>query len=153
MTVDMEGDFIVFLIGFRINKFWKFWKWSPVFAAMPRMLIELNKKPELGMLHARTHIGLRNTLVVQYWESFEKLQAYAASKDNNHLPAWQDFNKKIGTNGDVGIWHETYLIPADQHESVFANMPAYGLGKAGRLVEASGRRRSAKGRLGRENED
>ena len=34
--------------------------------AMPRILIELGKNPHLGLLHARTHFGLRNTMVIQY---------------------------------------------------------------------------------------
>lgn len=147
MTAEIEGDFVVFLIGFRINKWWKFWKWVPVFMAMPKMLIELGKKPELGLLHARSHFGPRNTVLVQYWESFEKLHAYAVSQDNNHLPAWKNFNQKISNNGDVGIWHETYLVSEGDQESVYANMPPFGLGKAGTLVEAAGRKRSAKGRL------
>ena len=41
MTADIEGDFVVFLIGMRINKPWKVHKWWPVFSAMPRMLKEL----------------------------------------------------------------------------------------------------------------
>lgn len=152
MTAEIDGDFVVFLIGFRINKWWKIWKWLPVFIAMPKMLIELGKNPDLGLLHERTHFGFRNTLVVQYWESFEKLHAYAAGQENNHLPAWKNFNQKIGTNGDVGIWHETYLISSGQHESVYANMPPHGLGRAGTLVEAKGKKRSAKGRLGKTDE-
>ena len=28
MTAEIEGDFVVFLIGFRVNKFWKVWKWG-----------------------------------------------------------------------------------------------------------------------------
>lgn len=37
MTADMEGEFVVFLIGMRINKWWKLRSWLPVFFAMPRM--------------------------------------------------------------------------------------------------------------------
>lgn len=149
MTAEIDGDFVLFLIGFRINTFWKVWKWGPVFAAMPRMLIELARKPELGLLHARTHFGLRGAMVVQYWRSFEALHAYAVSAEAAHLPAWRAFNRAIASNGDVGIWHETYLIKAGQYEAVYNNMPAYGLGLAGALKPAQGARRSARGRLGR----
>ena len=38
MTAEIEGDFVVFLIGMRINKPWKIHKWLPVFLAMPKML-------------------------------------------------------------------------------------------------------------------
>ena len=147
MTAQIEGDFVVFLIGVRINHLWKPWKWLPVFAAMPRMLIELAKRPELGLLHARTHFGLRNTMVVQYWRSFEHLHAYAVAPTQVHLPAWKAFNQAVASNGDVGIWHETFLVRAGEHESVYNNMPAYGLGVAGELVAAAGPRQSAKGRL------
>ena len=147
LTSEIEGDFVVFLIGFRINKLWKVWKWFPIFTAMPRMLIELGKNPELGLLHARTHFGIRNTMVVQYWRSFDHLHNYSTDKTRAHLPAWQAFNKAVHTSGDVGIWHETYLVRAGEYENVYGNMPAYGLGLAGELFEAKGRRGSARGRL------
>ena len=147
MTAEVEGDFVVFLIGMRINKLWKFWKWMPVARAMPQMLIELGQNPELGLLHARTHFGIKNILVVQYWRSFDHLHNYSTSKTNKHLPAWQKFHEAVGTSGDVGIWHETYLIRAGEYENIYGNMPAYGLGLAANLVPAEGPRRSARGRL------
>jgi hypothetical protein len=38
MAAEMEGEFVVFLIGMRINKPWELHKWLPVFLAMPKML-------------------------------------------------------------------------------------------------------------------
>lgn len=73
VTARLDGDFVVFLIGMRVNKWWKFWRWIPVAAAMPRMLTELAKQPELGLLHARTVFGFPNILVIQYWRSFDLL--------------------------------------------------------------------------------
>lgn len=147
MTAEIDGDFVVFLIGARINRPWKVWKWWPIFMAMPRMLAELGKNPDLGLLHARGHFGVRNFMVVQYWRSFEHLHAYATNETKAHLPAWRKFNQAVKTNGDVGIWHETYLVPAGQYECIYGNMPPCGLGQAGRLVQAKGPTRSAKGRL------
>ena len=147
MTAAIEGDFVIFLIGMRVHKIWKVWKWFPAFAAMPKMLMELGKQPELGLLHAKTFFSLRSPYVVQYWRSFDDLHAYSISRDHVHLPAWAAFNKAVGTNGDVGIWHETYLIRAGEHESVYGNMPPIGLGLAGGLKPVEGRSRSAKGRL------
>jgi hypothetical protein len=37
MTINFEGNFVVFLIGMRINRFWKIHKWLPVASAMPKM--------------------------------------------------------------------------------------------------------------------
>ena len=100
MAAKVDGDFVLFLIGLRINKPWKVWKWAPVARQMPRMLDELGRQPELGLLHARTHFGLRNVLVVQYWRSFEHLHAYATAANAMHLPAWRAFNRAVGSNGD-----------------------------------------------------
>jgi Domain of unknown function (DUF4188) len=50
MAARMEGEFVVFLIGMRINKPWKIHKWLPVFLAMPRMLKELRANPDAGFL-------------------------------------------------------------------------------------------------------
>ena len=147
MAAEMDGGFVLFLIGMRINKPWKIWQWWPVATAMPRMIIELYKKPELGMLHAQTLFAFPNIMVTQYWRSFEALEAYAKAPDKAHLPAWQAFNKAIGSNGDVGIWHETYVISPGQYENVYNNMPAWGLGVAGKLHEAKGPRASAIKRL------
>ena len=52
------------------------------------------------------------------------------------------------SRGDVGIWHETYLVPAGAYEAIYIGMPCQGLGAAGRLVPATGKRETARGRAG-----
>jgi hypothetical protein len=146
MTADLEGDFVVFMIGMRINAPLKVHKWLPVIRAMPRMLVELHRQPALGLIHAEMWFA-RTTIMVQYWRSMEQLMAYATSRAAAHLPAWQTFNKSIGTDGSVGIWHETYSASAGSYENVYVNMPPFGLGRAGRLHAASGHRKTAAGRL------
>jgi len=89
----------------------------------------------------------RTILAVQYWRSFEALEAYAHARDNAHLPAWAAFNRAVGANGDVGIFHETYKIEPGAHENVYVNMPPLLLGRIGALVEASGGLNSARGRM------
>ena len=49
----------------------------------------------------------------------------------------------------MGIWHETYLVRAGDYESVYVNMPPFGLGDATTLVPATGERETASDRLGR----
>lgn len=147
MAARIEGDFVVFLIGARINAFWKPHKWLPVVLAMPKMLKELYKAPqeETGFL-GHTELSMAN--MVQYWRSFDHLEAYARAKDRAHFPAWIDFNKRMkSSRGDVGIWHETYLVKAGQYEAVYSGMPAHGLGKAAALEPATGNRAEARLRL------
>ncbi len=146
VTADLPGEFVVFLIGLRINRPLLVHKWLPVAAAMPRMIKELARQPELGFLHAESWFS-RTLLMVQYWRSMDQLLAYASNREAQHLPAWKAFNQAVGTSGAVGIWHETYGIAPGRHESVYVNMPPFGLGKAGLSVPATGIRKSARGRL------
>ena len=152
VCAEPKGEIVVFLIGMRINRLWKVGAWLPVISAMPRMLAELTARPELGLLHARSHFGLRSAMVVQYWRSAEDLRRYAGARDQAHLPAWGAFNRAsgraVGTNGDVGIWHETYVVPHGGAEAIYVNMPRYGLGVVAGVQPAVGRRDGFAGRLG-----
>lgn len=147
VAAEVDGPFVVFLIGARINRWWKPQVLLPFFQTMPRMLGELAGAPELGLLHARTHFGIRDVLVVQYWRSFDALEAWARDPARTHQPAWAWFNRAIGSNGDIGIWHETYLVQPGAYEAIYNNMPPFGLGAAGRLVDAKGARAEARTRL------
>ena len=111
LTASIDGDFVVFLIGMRLNQPWKVHKWWPLASAMPRMIGELQRQPELGLLHAEMWFS-RTLIMVQYWRSMDQLMAGA-------------------------------------YESVYVNMPAFGLGRAGKLEPATGRKHSAADRLGR----
>lgn len=149
-AAKLEGDFVVFLIGARINQLWAVQRWMPVTAAMPRMIKELLRQPELGMLHAEGLLGWRSVHVVQYWRSYEQLHAYAHAGNKQHLPAWAAFQKRARGNTSVGIYHESYLVPAGSYETVYGNMPPFGLGAAGELVPAVGSMANAAARLRRE---
>ena len=145
-TANLEGDFVVFLIGMRIHNPLKVHEWLPVATSMPRMLKELYARPELGFLYAETWFA-RTILFLQYWRSMEQLLAYATNQEAEHLPAWKASNRSVGSNGSVGIWHETYAVSAGRYESIYVNMPPFGLGKAGTLHAADGLRQSARSRL------
>lgn len=129
-TASIEGDFVVFIIGMRVNKLWKLHTWIPVGRAMGPMISELMSHPEKGMLGVRTMWAGRTITLVQYWRSFEHLEHFARDKDDPHLQAWRNFNTKVGTSGDVGVYHETYRIPAGAYECIYSNMPVMGLGAA-----------------------
>jgi hypothetical protein len=145
-TARLDEPFVVFIIGMRINRFWKIHRWGPVVAAMPRMIKELEQRPELGFLGAEAWFS-RTPVLIQYWRSFEALESYADARDSAHLPAWAAFNKAVGGNGDVGVFHETYRIEPGKHENIYVNMPPLLLGRVGKLVEARRGLNSARDRL------
>lgn len=153
LTAEMDEEFVVFLIGMRVNRLRKIHRWLPVALAMPRMLRELEADPDSGLLHYETTVNLRTVLVIQYWDSFEELREYARDVEREHVPAWASYNQSSGRSGDVGIFHETYVVDPDDVETVYNNMPAFGLGRAGRLYDAEGVRETAGKRLGAVEDD
>ena len=145
MTARSDESYVLFLIGMRVNNPFAIHRWLPVFIAMPKMLRELHMNRDLGFKSFESWFG-RTSIMVQYWESPEKLIAYAKSADSEHLPAWRAFNRAAKSSA-VGIWHETYVIDRGKSESVYKNMPVFGFGKVGRHTPAVGRLNSASERL------
>ena len=147
-TAQVDGPFVVFLIGMRINQFWKVWRWLPPLLAMRPMLLELYAHPEKGFLSAEVTLTRHGPILIQYWRSFDDLDRFARSRSDPHLPAWTAFNRTAARDGSAGVFHETYLVQPRQFEAVYANMPRFGLARAFDHVPASGRRETARGRLG-----
>jgi len=152
-TARMDEPFVVFMIGMRINNLFAVKKWLPTARAMPAMLKELYRHPEKGFLGAEFFLYWRGPAIVQYWRSFEDLERFARNPGDPHLPAWQRFNREVGKDGSVGIWHETYIVERAGFEAIYSNMPPFGLAKATERVPAVGGRETARRRLMRgENE-
>ena len=145
-TAQYDEPFVVFLIGMRVNRVLDL-RWIGVARAMGPMITELKRDPSLGFLHAEFFLYWRGVALVQYWRSLEHLHAYAHAREAKHLPAWAEFNRRVGGGGAVGIWHETFAVEAGRFESVYANMPRFGMAGAGRHVAVTGRLDSARQRL------
>jgi hypothetical protein len=153
-AATVDGDVVLFIIGMRINSFWRVWKWLPVFAAMPRMIAELSRNRDLGLIgRPRTMVSGRVITVLQYWRTFEHLETYARAADRQHLPAWRRFNRRIRNNGTVGIFHETYRVTPGSVETVYGNMPPFGLGDAVGTAPVGPQRQTAAERLGLRADD
>ena len=146
-TAQTAEPFVVFLIGMRVNRLFALRSWTSVAAAMPPMLAELKRDPSLGLLHFEIFLYWRGVAVIQYWRTFEQLHAYAHARNAKHLPAWAEFNRRIGGNGSVGIWHETYTVNPGQHESIYANMPKFGLAAAVQHTAVTSRSDTARARI------
>ena len=146
-TAKTDEPFVLFLIGMRINQWWRLDKWVPVASAMTPMLRTLFTHPEKGFLHGEFFWNFSGPILVQYWRSFEDLERFARQPSEPHLEPWKRFNQAVGSNGIVGIWHETYLVNPNQYECVYGNMPLFGLGAAMEHVRAVGTRETARLRL------
>ncbi|MDT3399368.1 DUF4188 domain-containing protein [Streptomyces sp. B1866] len=151
MTATAEGDLTVFVIGMRVNRLAAPRAWWPTFRAMRPMLRELSRDPDSGLLGFQLLLGLpRVVCTVQYWESPEKLIAYASDPAGHHRPAWAAFNRRArDSRGAVGIWHETYVVRAGSYETVYVDMPEFGLGRATGTAPVGRRGERAAQRLAR----
>lgn len=131
-TAEIDGDFVIFLIGARINSKFQAFKALRDLGGrgMNHMLKYLTEHPEKGLLGYET-AGLT---IIQYWRSFDHLEAFAKNTDDPHLAVWRNYWKRVGKSARAGIWHETYLVRAGEYEAIYGNMPPHGLGKAATLV-------------------
>jgi Domain of unknown function (DUF4188) len=145
MAAEIDGDFVVFLIGASPSKLHLVRSLIDLGGrrGMKHMLDYLVAHPEKGLLGYQ--MGL--PVIVQYWRSFEHLEAFARDAGDPHLAVWRNYWRRVGKSGRTGIWHETYLVRAGEYEAIYGNMPPFGLGKASRLVpisESSSARRRLK---------
>jgi hypothetical protein len=142
-TADIDGDFVVFIIGARLN--------SKLHAlrslldlggrrGMNHMLKYLTSHPEKGLLGYQS-AGLT---LIQYWRSFEHLEAFARDESDPHLAVWRSYWQRVGRSSRTGIWHETFLVRDGEYEAIYGNMPPHGLAKASSLIPL------AEGRAARE---
>ncbi len=147
-TAEMEDSFVVFLIGSRFND-WKIWKVRWAGQAMNAMLENLQAHPEKGFLGGESFFRFSpiTSILVSYWRSFEDLERFAHDKNDPHLEAWREFNRKVGSDGSFGIWHETYKVEAGAYETLYGNMPVFGLAKASKHITVAGRNETARGRI------
>lgn len=147
VTAKLDKPVVLFLIGARFNKLRTLPKWLWFARTMPAMLAELEKEPDAGLLWYRQYISGRTLMVQQYWESFDKLLAYASDKNAEHQPAWARYMRELASEGSIGIWHETYLIEPGKFECIYGNMPPFGLAAATAPAKAEGRLAAARERF------
>lgn len=157
-THAYEGDLALFLIGMTVNKPWRPRVWVPTAQAMGPMLRELTDNRAAaergeatwwGFYRAHTLAGLRGPTVVQFWRAVEDIYRYASDTEAAHRPAWAAFSRRARAHPDVvGIWHETYAVTADGHESIYHSVPEMGLGAEAGTVPVARRGERARERLG-----
>jgi hypothetical protein len=132
---EIDGDFVVFLIGTRpeLRHPIRWFRDVGGMRGMQHMLKYLSEQPEKGLLGYEAAFPT----IIQYWRSFDHLEKFARDENDPHLAAWRKYWRRVGSDPRSGIWHETYLVRAGEYEAIYANMPPYGLGKAARLVPSA----------------
>ena len=148
-TAEIDGDFVVFLIGAMAHDPVGSPEATRLLMTMSDMLGELLSDPSKGLLAFSTYGTAANgAVLIQYWRSFDALEAYARDPGAKHAPVWREWNRLAADErSGAGIWHETYKVGAGSFEAVYQNMPVMGLQQAGRPITVSEARDSARARL------
>jgi hypothetical protein len=84
--------------------------------------------------------------VLQYWRSFDALEAWARRPP--HADWWRGAVDRMRTRRDFGIYHETFLVPRDRIEAIYLECSPVGLATFGNLGDPVGPRTNSRGRLG-----
>lgn len=152
-TAEIEGDFAVFHIGFILNGHIPTREMKQLLDSFNSMLGDLEGQPEKYGFYGSTTYTSANTRVdsimaIQYWRSQHHLNAFARDRLSSHFPSMQWLGKVAKVSTNVGFWHESFAVHAGEHESIYVHCPQILLGKAGKVVPATGQRRTARGRLG-----
>ncbi len=147
-TADLDGDFVVFLIGAMVHDPAVATEASGLLMAMANMLDELEGNPSQGLLGYTRHGEAGSGVLVQYWRSFEALEAYSRNPGARHAPVWRAWNRLAAEDRSAaGIWHETFKVNAGSYEAIYQNMPVMGLQRAGRPLTVTEAKDTARARL------
>ena len=105
---------------------------------MKHMLDYLVARPEKGLL--AYEMGLPT--IVQYWRSFEHLEAFAKDKDDPHLEVWRRTGVAWARAAAPGSGTRRTWSRRGSTRRSTGTCRRTGLGKAGRLVPVSEPRRA-----------
>jgi hypothetical protein len=147
-TAELDGDFVVFLIGAMVHDPVAAPEATRLVMQMGEMLEELMTDPSKGLLGVTRHGEPGHGVLVQYWRSFDALEAYSRDPGAKHAPVWREWNRLASDErSGAGIWHETFKVAAGAYEAIYQNMPVIGLQQAGRALTVSEARDSARARM------
>jgi hypothetical protein len=142
-----DEPFAVFLFGMRLNRLRGLPRFLWGLRVLRRVLRDLDAHPERGYLAGRVYRTGRTLVAVQYWESFDALDAWARDHRLPHRKPWQRYLREALGDPAMGLWHETYLASPGSWEGVYVNMPPWGLAAGVEAVEMQATRGSARERL------
>ncbi len=146
-TADVGDGCVVILVGMRVNRPWKLHRWLWFSFQARAMTRWLRRRPQEGLLAASWGWIGSSAVGVQYWRSFDDLERFARDPDAPHLRAWRRYQARIGSSGDLGLWHEVYRVRAGGYEAAYVNMPRWGLAAATAHRPVDARSETARQRL------
>ena len=124
-----EQDFVLFVLGLRVNHYWNFREVLKLYRLIPKVFAEARQLGGIGYLGGTYRFTLREPLIIQYWQSMDALQRFAHDPAHSHAQIWKLYHATAGKSGSIGIWHEAYHIVPKGQQSNYFNMPFTGMGQ------------------------
>jgi hypothetical protein len=143
----IDGPFVVFAIGMRINRFLAIHRWPKPAWNTYRMVGHLAHDPPNGYLGGELFFYWRGVGMLQYWKDFDALETFAREQERPHLEAWRHLVRQTADNSAFGYWHETYKVAHDEYECIYGSMPRFGLARASKHIAIATRSETARSRL------
>ena len=101
-----------------------------------------------GLLHSESfRLGIGHQGFLLYWRGFQDLETWARSEP--HTTWWRALIDRSRRRSDVGVYHETFLVPRGQYETIYLNCSPVGMSAFCTLSEPVGVLTTARDRLGR----
>jgi hypothetical protein len=101
-----------------------------------------------ALLHSeRFALSRRHFGVLQYWRSFDDLEQW--SRRPPHSEWWRGAVERGRTKQDFGLYHEAFLVPRANIESIYLNCEPVGLSAFGPLGDPVGPMTTSRDRLKR----
>jgi hypothetical protein len=112
-------NFCMVKLGFFFNSLkgiWEFWRYSNLIKKSAK------KGTQNGLLHTEVFLYSNNHAgLIQYWESFEKLEAWALG-DSEHKKWWKEMEKENKWK-DMIVYHEAFIIDKAKVETIYNLAP------------------------------
>lgn len=103
-TAEIDGDFVIYINGMRLNKLRAVHKWLLAGRKLAKMFDRLEADPDSGLLgYQPAFMGVRSGAVIRYWRSLEDIRRFARDPDDLHVPAWKWYEEAVGDSGEVGF--------------------------------------------------
>ena len=128
-------------------------RWSAVpatrrFAREVAQASQVAIETRAGLLGSeRVSFGWKHVGFLQYWASFEALDTW--SHTSPHATWWKLAVERMRVKGDIGVYHEAYVVARSNVESIYLDCTGVGLSAFGVTSEPVGPKTTARDRLGR----
>ncbi|MDX1746548.1 MAG: DUF4188 domain-containing protein, partial [Halobacteriales archaeon] len=85
MAAEMDGGFVIYINGMRLNKLRAIHKYLRAGLKAAKMFERLEADPDSGFLgYQPAFMGLRTGAAIQYWRSLDDIRRFAQDPDDLH---------------------------------------------------------------------